>query len=274
MTKLKAILVSIGLIIATTLLGHYIPPTSIFITPVIIGGITALLSMTTFRVYFIILFILIVIFLNDILIKLSAGGISDFEGAGLINLFFIFGVIVSTIIALISLFYSRKRNRVMTIFLCLLIPVASYFYIPYFDFLGLIDHENASLSEQISKKKDVFISDLKFSQNQVAAKNDTLNIIGGWSEKQIIVDHTHLIKKYDDTSTINYIIKLNGNKKIDSLEMRYNVNDTTITYSSPVDSIINFSLPKSTHNIILTFFKTTDKISSDTIIKKVIVNSK
>ena len=271
MTNLKAIVLSIILIILNALFGHYLPPASIFLTPAIIGIITFLCGKTNIKLYFIVLFIIIAITSNDILIKLMAGGKNDFEGAGLINLIFLITVFISTVIVC-SILVTKKKGQILKVMLfCILIPLTSYIYISYFDFLGLINYLNTSKSKEIAIKNKVFLNDLKFSINPIIYKNDTLKIVDGWSEKQIIVNHERLIKRYDDTSTINYTIKLKSNIRFDNLNMSYKVNDGDLNGSTQIDSTVSFNSLSSIHKITLYIFKITDKVKTDTVIAKIII---
>ncbi|WP_461451614.1 hypothetical protein [Mucilaginibacter sp.] len=269
MNSLKAVLFTIGLIIINSLLGYYLPPISIIFTPVVVGLTTYVLARTNIKIYFIIIFIIITLALNDILVKITAGGTSDFEGAGLINLLFFVTVIISTIIAISILIDKKKERTLIVVLFCLLIPVASCCYISYFDFLGLTDYLNTSKTKEISQKSNLFISDLKFSDNQINYNNDSLKIIDGWCEKGTIVDHTHLMKHYDDTSSVNYVIRLKANKNFNELNISYNINDTSMNGSNNVNTLIKFSLSKSTSPIILTFFKMRETWAKSFTIKQI-----
>src|ERR1700712_415295 len=108
MSNLKALSLVIIIFVIDTLLGHYLPPTSIFLTPIVVAAITMIFSKSNLSHYLIILCVIITICLNDILIKLTAGGTSDFEGAGLINLFFLISVVISTIIVFSVLIPKRR----------------------------------------------------------------------------------------------------------------------------------------------------------------------
>jgi hypothetical protein len=241
MNTLKAVAISLSLIIINNVLGHYFPPISILLTPVVIGVISVLISRLDIQIVLIVLLVIISILLNDILIKFFAGGTADFEGAGFINLFLIFACIIATILTPTLLIVSNNRNVVSTIFACLLIPLSVYIHLLYFDFLGLVDYKNASSTKAISIKNKTFIGDLAFSEKQITYKSDTINIIDGWCEKQIIIDHTHMLKKYDSESSVKYIIHVKSNKKFDVLKISYKVNDSDINGSSDIDSVLEFS---------------------------------
>jgi hypothetical protein len=254
MSNLKSIAISISLIIVNAVIGYNLPPGSILFTPLVIGIISFILGRTGLKTYYIILLILIALFSNDVLIKLTAGGGHDFEGAGVINLFFIVGVVISTIITF-TILIKQQRKVIPVLFFCISIPAISFLYLCYFDFLGLVGYQNTSKSKEIAIKNKVFLNNIKFADNLINYKADTVKIIDGWAEKQVIVDHQQLIKKYDDTSTINYTFKLKSNTSFDSLKMYYKVNDTDVNGSNAIDSIIAFNCLKSAPKVTVYFFK-------------------
>jgi hypothetical protein len=269
MNTLKVVLISFALIIINNVLGHYFSPISILLTPVVIGIISVLISRLNIPIILVVLLVIASILFNDILVKLFAGGTSDFEGAGFINLFLIIACIIATVITLALLITTHKHNIIYTILACLLIPLSVYIHLLYFDFLGLVDDQNASATKAISIQNKVFIGDLAFSDHQIICRDDTLKIIDGWCEKQVIVDHTHLLKKCDRESSVNYIIHVKSNKKFDGLKISYKVNDDDINGSFDIDSVLKFSDRKLAPQPFITFFKLSDTIKNSTIIKQI-----
>ena len=267
-----SLLATLLLVISVAILGHYFAPLSIFMSPALIGITVFLIFRAQFTPVVTILIIIVTIIINDIFIKLYAGGIHDFEGAGFINLFLIISSIIATILSFIFLISERKLTIIYSLGLSMLIPLLIYAYLSYFDFLGLIDSGNYSKNKAISNANKMFIKTLSFPDSVINFKNDTLHITGGWTEKQQIIDHTHLIKSYNDTSTINYIVYLRANKKFDDLDIFYKMNDTNINGSTQIDSTIKFDSHRDSRKKVLYFFKSLKKPLRDTIIKKIELN--
>ena len=189
MTKLKIIGISILLVIINGLFSHYLPLSSIFLTPVTIAMITFLCKKANINIYLIAILIINVLTSNDILFKLTTSSKYDFEGAGVANVFFLISVFISLIVAYPILFADKKGQILKFILFFKSISLASYVYISYFDFFGLVDYLSTSKSKEIAIRKKVFLNNLKFSTDHVINKNDTLKILDGWSEKQNIVNH-------------------------------------------------------------------------------------
>lgn len=271
MTKLKAILLSIGLIIVNSVICYYLRPICIVLSILIPVFIVFILSKANLQIYFKILIIIGAIVLDDMVFKLSGSHPYDFEGAGLINLLSIVATVLATIISFVFLINKAKQNVIYTSCFIILIPISVWLYLSYFDSLGLIDSKNESISQEISIKNHVFLKDLQFSDNSVVYKPDSIKIISGWSEKQINTNHEHLLKRYDDTSKVNYILKLKSNRSFRDNEIYYNVNDTSINGANPIDSVISFTCARADPKVIMTFFKLTGNISKTITIKSVAI---
>jgi hypothetical protein len=86
---IKIFAFNLFLLIGLNILGHYFPPFSILLSPIIIG----LISFNSFKtkVHFSVktIFVVSSIIFNDFLLRLYAGGTHDSEGVMVINLFFI-----------------------------------------------------------------------------------------------------------------------------------------------------------------------------------------
>jgi hypothetical protein len=127
--KLSKIAV-IGLITIILLLsvvvGHFLPPTGILITPVIISSIIALIVFTDngFSVLLKSFLSYLYIGMNDVGIKLFAGGDHDYEGLGFIHLFLFIGLIpcfIMLLIAVISDGGSIRWVKALSIFAFILL---------------------------------------------------------------------------------------------------------------------------------------------------------
>lgn len=268
MNNLKAIIYSTALIIGEfSLLRYSSVITLVFLLISILFSVFLLLS--NIKTYLKVIIISILIISGDLSFRIINIHHIDSEGAGVTNLFFIITVALATIITFSLLVYKQQGKILYIIFLCLLIPSISMAYLSYFDFLGLADASNASKSKVISQKNNLFVGALHFSDNQINYNDDSLKIIDGWCEKQTIVDHTHLIKHCDDTSSINYVIHLKGNNNFDKLNIYYNINDTSMNGSQSADSTLIFSRAKSVNPVVLTFFKMGKTWAKSSTIKQI-----
>src|ERR1700744_576116 len=105
--KLKNVTV-IGLLILILLLsaaiGHFLPPAGLLASPIVMPLLTGIVftSYSDFNIFFKSILTYLFIGLNDIGIKLFAGGIHDAEGVGWIEMLFFVGLVPSFIILLIS----------------------------------------------------------------------------------------------------------------------------------------------------------------------------
>lgn len=268
MTNYQKILISVGLIVFNNILGHFAPPSSIFLTPIVLGATTILLATSSLNFPLRILLILLAIVTNDILIKFFAGGTHDSEGAGWINLFLIIGIVVSTITTFAI--FIQKEKILKSLLACLIIPVALFFHLSHFDFLGLSYTQSESISEENSKKEGIFLKELSFSETQVFFNGDSIKLISGWIEKQRVVDHSGLIRRDSIGEQINYIIKVESNKSPYDSQLLYKVDSRDINGSSLIDSVIRFSSPKLSSSL---FFFSLNNKAKDTFIKEIKVNS-
>jgi len=271
MTKPKAILLSIGLIIVNSIICYYLPPVSIVLSILIPAFIIFILSKADLQIYFKILIVIGAIILDDMVLKLSGGHPYDFEGAGLINLLSIIATVLATVISFVFLIKKAKRNVIYTSCFIILIPISVWLYLSYFDSMGLIDSENGSPSKEISIKNHLFLKAVQVSDASVAYKPDSIKILSGWAEKQVTINHEHLIKRYDDTSKVNYVLKLKSNRRFRDNNIYYQVNDASINGASPIDSVISFTCARTDPKVIVTFFKLTGDISKTMTIKSVVI---
>lgn len=238
-------------------------------TPIVIGFITFLFLSLNLKLIYRIIFIALAIIINDILIKLFAGGTHDSEGEGWITLFLILGLIISTIIAIIKISIDRKHKLTHKIIFITLLPTLVGIYLSYFNLFGLSYYEQGNDSKDNSLKNKTFIKDLVFSHNTIIYENDSLNILYGWMEKQRKMTPNNILEKNEETANLNYTIKISHNLKPYNFSVYYKVNSEDVNGASPVDSIIQFSASKLDSNIYISFFKLRESITNDTLIKKI-----
>jgi hypothetical protein len=86
--SLRIIVLGLFLILLSNLLGHYLPPFSIFLTPVLVPTIIAGLNINLYKINFplTVLYGYALLIGNDLLIRQYAGGAHDNEGDAIIFL--------------------------------------------------------------------------------------------------------------------------------------------------------------------------------------------
>ncbi|MEO6851084.1 MAG: hypothetical protein ABI166_10655 [Mucilaginibacter sp.] len=97
------------MIIVNLLIDHFYAPTGIDFTPLVVIITAALLSITNvkFNIWLRIVFIYVLIGINDIGIKLYGGGVHDFEGQGFVAMFLMIGLIPAFLIISITVFVDK-----------------------------------------------------------------------------------------------------------------------------------------------------------------------
>jgi hypothetical protein len=113
MKNISIILLGFGIMIAANLAGHFFPPFSlmnsfIYIN-IVIGLVNLRLYKFNFKITIIYNFILLVI--NDLLIRLYAGGTHDSQGMALCWVMFHLGFIIATIIMIAYSLTFNKENK-------------------------------------------------------------------------------------------------------------------------------------------------------------------
>ncbi len=112
--NILAIGLGLTLITGSNLIGHFAPPFSIFITPIlltlIVIGVNAQLYKTNFALTVAYNFALLLF--NDVFIRFYAGGTYDEEGKGWIFLFFAIAFVVAFIVMIIyALIIKQNHNK-------------------------------------------------------------------------------------------------------------------------------------------------------------------
>lgn len=268
------IILAVLIIVITNMLGHYFPPTSITLTPITVILLTSLLMFTDLKIGYRILCTTLAIIMNDICIKKFAGGTHDLEGADFINAFLMIGLIISTTIILIKTLIIKNINAVSKIMLVLMMPAIMFFYMQYFGRYGLSYAKAMSQTKQHAIENKTFISDLDFSETEITYGTDSIRIISGWAEKELINNHHSLLSKTEETGYINYKIKIKHNFKPDDFSIYYQINSDDINGARPLDSVVEFTTNKS-DNITLTIFKLLNgAVNNDTIISRVMLKTR
>jgi hypothetical protein len=138
-TTLISLLTFILLLSVT--IGHFLPPTGVLIIPVTISLMTGVIIFTNneFNILTKSILCYLYIGLNDIGIKLFAGGINDSEGTGWVHLMLFIGLVPSLIMLLIGVFQD-KRSTISTNVISILLFISLIFiHLQIFENLGMGD---------------------------------------------------------------------------------------------------------------------------------------
>jgi hypothetical protein len=90
--KLIFVILGLTIIFISNLVGHFAAPFSIFVTPIVLPLVIGPINFPLYKAnyYLTVFYGFGILLLNDILVRLYAGGTHDDEGKGWIMLFFIF----------------------------------------------------------------------------------------------------------------------------------------------------------------------------------------
>ncbi len=258
MRNILIVLASYISILIFNYLGHVVAPFSILLTPILIGFLTwIIVDKCSFHLIIKTLILASLIILNDILIRLIAGGNHDSEGNGWIILFMFFGILICGL-SLLIIGIIRKQIKVTLISLVLPILIV-YIYLDNFSTLGLIWEKPTCKDIKESKIDNRYITDLHFNDNRLVYKSDSVNI-QGWIEKKILIDNSGFSKKIIDTKKYNGIIKMNGcyNDSTPFNRIYYKIDNPDINGASPIEKTVTFGVNNLNDTIKIYFFKDLD----------------
>ena len=207
----------ITLVILLTLisnyLGHINPPFSINWTPILVGLFTvSIMYFTDFRILVKFILITSLIIINDILIKLFAGGTHDWEGVGWITAFLLLGLLIS--LAIIVFYgFTKRKNKKKEFFLFLLgTCIILYSYLSYFGSFGMVWVSSPSENIELAKENGLFVSDIEISDSIIMTnQNEKFLIKKGWVEKQIKFNHKSIFKHTEKTDKFYCTLLIEGN---------------------------------------------------------------
>jgi len=136
-TTLISLLMLILLI--SIIVGHFLPPSGILGVPIVISLMTGLIIFANSEFNILIKSLLCYLFiaLNDIGIKLFAGGIHDMEGVGWINMMLLIGLGISFVMLLIGVFRDRISKNWTKVLSVLLFILLIYIHLRIFETLGV-----------------------------------------------------------------------------------------------------------------------------------------
>ena len=140
--KLFVIIIGLLIIIISNFIGHFAAPFSIFVTPIVLFIIIGAINFSLYieNYYLTVLYGFGLLLLNDILVRLYAGGVHDDAGKAWIMLFFIitFCISILTMTAFaftINKSYSTKKKiisvSIKIVFVIILATLVGLFYDKY-----------------------------------------------------------------------------------------------------------------------------------------------
>lgn len=124
------------------LVGHYFPPMSVLSIPIVISLATGLIvfSDNDLTIFQQVLFAYAFIALNDIGIKLFAGGIHDRQGIGWIHVLLFASLVPSFIMLVIGAFRDSATSAISKVLSISLFVLLIYLHLMLFDEVGLVIH--------------------------------------------------------------------------------------------------------------------------------------
>tara|TARA_R110000850_G_scaffold24595_2_gene71856 strand:- start:1015 stop:1446 length:432 start_codon:yes stop_codon:yes gene_type:complete len=139
MSSSKAISLSGIIILANGLLGHFLAPSGIFLTPFVLLALSVIICPLNKEVNIIVRSALLVaaISFHDILIKLFSGGYHDRQGLGWIHMLLFIGLVPAFIILLIGVFKAKNESTINKVVAVLIFPILIWIHFLAFGELGL-----------------------------------------------------------------------------------------------------------------------------------------
>ena len=139
MDNVKAILISIGVIVINNIIGHFFAPNGIMFTPIVLIILAILIGLSNTQLKPIWKSVLLAVFIgmHDIGIKLYSGGSHDYEGLGWIHGLLFIGLIPAYGILIYGIFKTKnesKRNKWIAI---VLFPLLIWIHLLIFSDLGI-----------------------------------------------------------------------------------------------------------------------------------------
>lgn len=121
------------------IIGHFLPPTGILITPLIISVMIGLIVFTdnSLNIFEKSVLSYLYIGLNDIGIKLFSGGRHDMEGIGWIHTMLFIGLVPCFIMLLIGVFRDKNSSIWLQVLSVIIFVLLIYAHLEIFETLGV-----------------------------------------------------------------------------------------------------------------------------------------
>ena len=126
MTNNKTISISIGLVLLNIVIGHFFSPTVVLFSPLVVTLVSLFIGVVNVKLSPILktLIIVLLISIQDVGLKLFAGGDHGQAGQALLNIMFLIGIVPAFIFLLRGVFrdkLSTKFNKWISVFLFLVL---------------------------------------------------------------------------------------------------------------------------------------------------------
>lgn len=211
MKNILIILICLASIIILNLFAFIIPIVPSQVSLFVLGGIAILLYYKSTFPFSINIFILCFCTLLNLFLILTFDNASftdgDDEGWGYLPIFL--GE-MSAIVFSIAFCIIYKKKVVELLIGLILSGTLIFFYQKYLGDYGQIISEPSCTEMKISKRNNLFVSELHFSDSIIIRKIDTFYIESGWIEKEIAIDHRKLTTKIIETGKYKIAIIING----------------------------------------------------------------
>ena len=133
------LVIAMSFVILNGFVGRYIPPNGIFLTPLILMLTTLFTAFGTkyIKPVWISICSFIFVALNDISLKLYAGGAHDEEGLAWIHFFLFVGLVLTFILLSIAIIKNKQASLIHKFSAVILFSVLIAIYLYFFSNLGL-----------------------------------------------------------------------------------------------------------------------------------------
>lgn len=140
--KVTLISLLLGILVLTATVGHFLPPTGILVIPLVIILMTALIMLTDYDLPILTKSTISYLFigLNDIGIKLFAGGRHDSEGLGWIHMLLFIGLVPCFIILIIGVLRDGRSAVISKILSVFIFALLICIHLELFNTVGLGIH--------------------------------------------------------------------------------------------------------------------------------------
>ena len=128
---INKIIIGIGIIIICNILGHILPPFSLLLSSIYMGIVIAFVNKPLYLLNFKLttVYNFILLLLNDLTIRIYAGGTHDSQGKAWCFLMYFIGLIIAIIIMLVYSSETEKEykiNNIITIIIGLITSILIY----------------------------------------------------------------------------------------------------------------------------------------------------
>jgi hypothetical protein len=139
MNNTKTILISLGIVIANDIIGHFFASNGIMFTPIVLILISVLIGILNKELNPIWKSTILagLIILHDVGIKLYSGGRHDYEGLGWVHLMLFIGLIPAFGILIAGIFKTKNESKLNKWIAIVLFPVLLWIHLLLFSDLGL-----------------------------------------------------------------------------------------------------------------------------------------